>query len=387
MSTKINTREVQLTLCEKCNLNCIYCYEHNKCTSEIDFTLAQEIIHSEFQYAQKNGIEVLIIYFHGGEICLCFDLLKQICEWIWNRNWPIKYYCCATTNGTLVHGEIKNWFKLNAHRFILALSLDGNKKMHDLNRCNSYDQIDIPFFLNTWPSQTVKMTISPQTIQYLSEGIIDIVKRGFKLTANLAYGCDWDNDQLKYIYAEELFKLSQFFIENPEIYPPQKLMQKWLNSIGSNVYFNRIETPTKGCGSGKHMVCYDKSGKKYPCQMFMPSSLQSKSYDKETINDKDIKFSKTCLECPILPICPTCIGSNYIQHGDLIKKEDSMCDYYYIEAMNYTYLLYNMLQDKSRYIHTRHMTEQSVALSLIAISHLQEKLQDSSANKFWSNIK
>lgn len=37
----------------------------------------------------------------------------------------------------------------NKERFIVGLSLDGTREMHNRNRSNSYDKIDIPFLLRT----------------------------------------------------------------------------------------------------------------------------------------------------------------------------------------------------------------------------------------------
>ncbi len=55
------------------------------------------------------------------------------------------YICFATTNGTLIKDEIKEWIEQNSERFWLGLSVDGTKAMHNLNRSNSYDQIDTNF--------------------------------------------------------------------------------------------------------------------------------------------------------------------------------------------------------------------------------------------------
>lgn len=370
-----STREIQLTLCEQCNLNCLYCYEHKKDNRRMVFSLAKRIISEEFSIAKEKQVDFLKIYFHGGEICLCFDLLKQICEWLWSQSWPIGYICNATTNGTLVHGGIKEWFKLNAHRFVLGLSLDGNKRMHDVNRCHSYDRIDLQFFRETWPFQEVKMTISPLTISSLSDGVVDIVRNGFRMTANLAYGCDWNSKDLKRSFADELYKLSIFFLENPSLHPPKKMMQKNLSPLGRAVFFQEKPAPKKGCGAGSHMRCYDVDGHVYPCQMFMPSSLGDGLFGKSVIEESDIIYSDVCMRCPALLICPTCIGSNYIQFGDLRKQEDAMCDFIKIEILNYTFFLYKALQNREMYSFTREMDDTSVAFSMKAIAYLQGMLQ------------
>lgn len=368
------TKEIQLTLCERCNLNCIYCYEYNKDVKIMDFNIAKRIITNEFNLA-KRGAYTLLFSFHGGEISLVFELLKEICEWMWSLDWGVKYHCAAATNGTLIHGNIQNWFSSHAKDFTLCLSLDGNKEMHDINRSNSYSQIDLNFFRNTYPNQLVKMTISPLTIHMLYDGVIDIVKKGFCLTANLAYGCNWDNPELKKIYAAQLLKLSNFFLQNPEYQPPHKLMYFDLIKLGMLLYTKAEPTFGKGCGTGEQLCCYDSYGSKYPCQMFMPSSSGNRFYNKTKIKDEDISLSKECMVCPINILCSPCCGFLYNMNHDFVRRPNNLCDYYIIECLNYSYFLYRMLKNKSKYKITANMTQSQIAVNLKAIEHIQTRIR------------
>ena len=375
-------RHIQITLSEGCNLNCGYCYEKNKSQKVLDFELAKSIIISEFNSAIRAGCKAVLLYFHGGEICLHFERLKEICEWLWDNEWNIKYRCAATTNGTLIHGYIKDWFKVNAHRFELGLSLDGNREMHNINRSGSYDRIDKEFFKSTYPNLCIKMTVSPQTITSLSSGIIDIVSNGFKLSANLAYGCNWSDETLKYTFAEEMKKLVVFFIEHPEYEPPLNLLQKNLIPFGRCIYTKEKIRPIKYCGAGSGMCCYDMEGNKYPCQMFMPSS-STKYFGKDTIALDDIIFDSDCKECTLISLCSTCIGFAFIEHGRLIKTPGEMCDYRKIEILCYSKLLFEMLKNKDDYNITRKMTETEVALAKVAITHIQNVLRQPKLLKYF----
>lgn len=109
--------------------------------------IAQSGIKSTFERAKKEQIDYVEILFHGGEPFIAFQRIKDICEWLWAQEWPTKYICYATTNGTLIHNEVKEWLMKNKERFIVGLSLDGTREMHNRNRSNSYDKIDIPFFI------------------------------------------------------------------------------------------------------------------------------------------------------------------------------------------------------------------------------------------------
>lgn len=377
-------RYIELTLSEACNLNCVYCYERNKSSKVLSLEKAKDIITREMENSIRQGHHAILIYFHGGEICLHFNRLKEICEWMWDVDWDIQYRCAASTNGTLVHGHIQEWFRKNSHRFELALSLDGNKMMHDVNRSLSYDKIDLDFFISTWPHSYVKMTISPHTIWNISKGVIDIVSKGFKMSANLAYGCDWSDERMKYAFASEMQKLVDFFVAHPEYEPPKNLLQKKLIPLGRCIYTEEPLRPIKHCGTGEGMNCYDMNGNKYPCQMFMPSTSSDKKYecafDKITIDD--IVFDEDCKSCSLISLCSTCIGSAFIEFGKLYKGPGDICDYRKIEMLSYSALMFKMLQNKEDYALTKNLTEVEVALAHIAIAHIQNTLRSSDVIKY-----
>lgn len=361
-------KEIQITISEDCNLNCIYCYEANKSHNVISISKVKEILYNELSISE---LEEAIIYFHGGEVAIHFDLIEEICDWVWLHDFGVKIKFAASTNGTLIHGEIKEWCKLHAADFYLGLSLDGTKAMHDVNRNNSFDMIDLPFFRETWSNQSVKMTISPQTINQTSEGIIYILSQGFHLSANLAYGCDWDYQELKKAYAKELFKLSEYFLDNPNIDLPFRPLVKDLELLGKYIVNKKCQKHKKWCGMGEFMVCYSPEGDKYPCQMFMPSSGNN-NYVKPEVDD--IEVSKSCENCSILSICPSCYGYNYINTGVLSKAPDGLCDYAKLETLCYSYILSSMLTDASRYEHTRYMSDLTKALCIKGIKYIQEVL-------------
>lgn len=185
-----------LYMTERCNLNCVYCYEHIKGKAFLPFEIARKGIISTFERAVNDGIEYVEILFHGGEPFMAFKQIVEICDWLWSQEWPVKYICYATTNGTLVHGEIREWLERNKERFVVGLSLDGTPEMHNRNRNNSFDKIDIDFFKNTWPGQGVKMTPSPKTLGSLADGVIYIHELGFtRNNCSFASGVAWDKDE------------------------------------------------------------------------------------------------------------------------------------------------------------------------------------------------
>ena len=371
-------RCVQITITERCNLNCIYCYEKNKDCRSLSVEQIKSIVEEAFK--NSDNFDEIEFDFHGGEIALSFETLKEVCEWIWTQNWSKPYICFACTNGTLIHGEIQQWFCKNRNRFWLGLSIDGTRDMHNTNRSNSYDQIDFEFFKRCWPKQGAKMTISPKTLPYLANGIKHIVKLGFPFSANLAYGVEWNKNMLD-TYKQELMKLVDFYLENPELEIPN-LLNFPMRQVGwLLMYPERSNERHKWCGSGEGMICYGPDGKTYPCQVFMPSATsEAQAEEARTAIWKTFDFGKAvvddpgCADCILRGACPVCYGHNYLATGTLWKRPKDMCEFRKIEALATSCLQGKMLQDYTKYAYTRNLPEydrMAIARGILAV---QEQL-------------
>ena len=118
-------------------------------------------------------------------------MIKQITNYACQELNDFPHTIFLTTNGTLVHGDVQKWLIDHKDCVICGLSLDGTREMHNTNRSNSFDSIDIDFFAENYPMQDIKMTISRETLPTMAEGVMYAHKRGFEVSCNLAYGIDW----------------------------------------------------------------------------------------------------------------------------------------------------------------------------------------------------
>lgn len=273
------------------------------------------------------------IQFFGGEPFYEYSLIKSICDFIWSKEWPKKYQCFATTNGTLIHGEIRQWLWENKDKFTCALSLDGNREAHNINRCNSFDMIDIDFFKNTWPNQTAKMTISPESLPFLAESVLYLHNQNINFDNNLAYGVDWTNVELLKIMQEQLGILAKYYIENPEI-KPCRLLDMHIENVN---YAYKIR---KWCGAGTSLRAYDTEGKCYPCHLFQPISLEQSENSVDTFGlfERNDCVDTRCANCPIYNICPTCYGYNYSAMGDIAKRDEGLCKFTMLASLVSSYI-------------------------------------------------
>ena len=361
-------KTVTITLTESCNLSCSYCYEHNKSSKVMDFPTAKSIIDREFE--NVDGYDGIEFDLFGGEPFLAFPLMQKITEYICSKKGGFPCIVFATTNGTLVHGDIQDWLKEHRGCFVCGLSLDGTREMHNKNRCNSYDDIDLDFFLSQYPEQDVKMTVSVETLPDLAAGVIELHRKGFLVSCNLAYDIDWSSPNNQEILQRELMKLIQFYLENPEI-EPCSMLSLGINNIGSHA-----DEAIRFCGAGQEMRAYDVDGNAYPCQFFMPLSVGK---EKATAA-QEIVFPETeipenhldekCKTCIVRSSCPNCYGANYASTGSIFKRDENMCRLIKIAMKARSYFRAKQWEAGQ----LSHLSPEEIQFMLRAIIRIQEEL-------------
>lgn len=325
---KNNFRTITLEITENCNLSCVYCYEHNKSIRNMSFNTAKSILDKELTKTAKEKDESIIIELFGGEPFLNFELIKEIVEYVLNfYKGDIHFF--ATTNGTLIHNDIQEWLIKHKKCFTIGLSLDGTRQAHNINRCGSFDEIDLNFFLKEYPLQPIKMTISKESLPYLAESVKFIHSLGFIVECNLAYMIDWTSPTIKSILVNQLNLLIDYYLNNPNA-PKCKMMSFNLEVL--SIPYDKIDVTQKYCGTGTNMIYYDINGIAYPCQLFSPLSAGKKAIKLSDININDeipkYKLDSKCANCFYLRICPSCLGSNYLSTGNLYKQDNERCKLY-----------------------------------------------------------
>jgi sulfatase maturation enzyme AslB (radical SAM superfamily) len=218
------TKAVTLTVTEDCNLRCRYCYEPTKSRDRyMSLDLAKKIVSEQLD--ADNDLEWIEFDFFGGEPMLAFDLIRDLVDWVHSRQWKKRHLFFIGTNGTILTEEMKDWLTKYKQCVWASISLDGNKIAHDLNRSNSYDSVrrNLRFFVDTWPLQPVKMTISAETIPYVADSVIELEEMEVPFSVNLVFEDIWgppeQKSKLLKIYAEQLDRLVEYYVAHPDLYP------------------------------------------------------------------------------------------------------------------------------------------------------------------------
>lgn len=318
---KVYSNKICIATNSSCNLNCIYCYERDKNKLEFDVDEAFNVIDEQLKTKTQFGTKIKL---HGGEPFMVFPKIKQLCECLWEKEYPEYYHFHLTTNGTLVHDDIKEWLYKHRDKITIKLSLDGSKKSNDINRPHSFELIDIPFFTKTWPDIRVNMTITPATLPYLAENIKFLHSVNINnIISHFALMINWKAYNLENLLYQQMLELADYYLEHPEIMP---------------CYFFRPNIGDTLCQPLFNAACvrgqgkaYDYQTKKYyPCFMCFPvlaGEKVSEELRRIDFSNTNILENKICLNCPFINICPTCYAENYITRGNVAHRDMALCSY------------------------------------------------------------
>ncbi len=123
-----------ISINNRCNLSCSYCHFNKKGKIDSAYMDVFAILDNVKAYANH----IFKIGFVGnGEPFLDFKLLKSYISYIADNEWIRPY---TITNGTVSLSKEDLRF-LEDNRVNVGFSLDGYKEIHNINRCNSFDEI------------------------------------------------------------------------------------------------------------------------------------------------------------------------------------------------------------------------------------------------------
>ena len=313
------TKYLSIIVTESCNLNCVYCYEKHKTPRKGDFQTIINFIDCEDN--KDDEFDHIMVDFFGGEPFVNFELIKRVVEYYKKKHPKKKMHFFATTNGTLVHGKIKQWLKNNANYFTCGLSLDGDRDSQNYNRSNSFDLIDLDFFASLYKGQHIKMTISPYSLKNLANDVIFCNQNGFDVSCNFAYGFNWEEKRCLDEIEKQLNILSKFYITNPQ-YRPCDMLNGSIKICKKDDKYAR-----RWCGATTNsMTTLGVDGKTYYCQQLLPITSEKGSGMPKIpdLIDKNL-LPFNCAKCRLVDICPTCYSSNFVNYGNPYIKDPGSC--------------------------------------------------------------
>lgn len=294
---KFQTFELFLT--RWCNLDCSYCFVHDKTSSGMTPKMVEDSI--QFILREASDDQDVRIVFMGGEPSSRFPLIKQVVRAIARGRQglpgPVTYD--ITSNGTLLTEEMMRFFR--EHRVKVLLSLDGDRKTHDRERKTwdgegSFDTIveKLPMMLKYQPYLGTKMTPTPDTVDDLLHDVQTLTHLGIRhFIIGAATGIEW-SETARAKLAEQIEMVNEW-AERQDINGLDVGIKKAAKETAS------CNGDSKwGCRAGISGLAIDVDGAIYPC-----SKTIGTSHQKMHLGNVEDGITNTALREQLCGITPT----------------------------------------------------------------------------------
>ena len=330
-------KNITFIVTKDCQLACKYCYLVGKNSKErMSFEIAKQAIDYILSHETDMPEEGVVWDFIGGEPFLEIDLINKICDYLktemyrLNHHWFNSYRLNFSTNGINYHEEkVQNFIKKNHTHLSIGITIDGTEIKHDLNRIykgsgkGSYADVvrNIPLWLEQFPADGTKVTISSADIPYIKESVLHLYGLGIRdVHINCVFEKVW-NEGDDAVFQDQLMQLADAIIDGN--YYLDFNCSFFSEHIGKPL--DPVNDNQNWCGAGM-MLAVDAAGNFYPCTRFAGYSLREKKpiiignvwdgIDKNKLRpfltlDRTTQSPKECIDCEIASGCAWCQGENY----------------------------------------------------------------------------
>lgn len=334
---------LEVSVTEKCNLGCPYCYVANKPTWMTPEVFDQGLL-DLYKLMERSGEYSYYVSFFGGEPLLNWDLIKHAVP-ILTKD-PKNVGINIITNLTMIDQEkrdfIKEWnvgvswsfdgMSSNETRPLLPLLENTNPETGEMfdgilalyeHKKEMIQELTNGCKVMIWPGNTKDMT---ENYEFLTDW--GIMHPDFSLVRDDV----WTVEDIKQ-YKVELERLTDRYIE--------KIKQGAFSSVGLlrlailDTMFGLVKGKRPhGCFAGTHGGVLMSSGEFYPCARFASKKIMrmdddfSFQYYQEQFNPNN--FDK-CQSCDLKQVCNA--GCSYSQVMNDNKPLDSICELFHITYM------------------------------------------------------
>lgn len=337
-----------------CNINCNYCFYHD---------VSQKRNKSSYGFMNNAILELIVkkalkvaktsctFVFQGGEPTLIgLDFYKKLIEYekLYNIN-NVKVFHSIQTNGTLIDRKWIEFFSEN--QFLVGVSLDGYKEIHDKNRltCEGYGT-----FIQVM-----------NNIKLLESGNIPINVLSV-VTKDMGY----KGKKIYRFFREQGFRYLQFMPYIPPLYEnvkdvdyllSAKLYTRFIKDIFDEYYldfekgnttsirfFDDLVTIIMGytaqtCGMNGRCSCQfiiESDGGVYPCDFYAIDKWKlgnikeqelKELYETDTCNNfisSSLQIDNLCKQCKWFRLCMGGCRRYRQGHNDISFIKNYYCDSY-----------------------------------------------------------
>ena len=331
-----------------CNLSCTYCYKEDLDTPANGRKMSLETAQQSIEMLLRESPDQprYTIVFFGGEPLTNLPLIRQVVEWaeplFAARGKRLDF--SVTTNATLL--DEQNIAFLQAHRFSIAVSIDGPKAVHDRNRVTvggqgTYETVarKVRLLLGSYRARPVGARVT------LTRGTTDIIGIWEHLFNELGFA----EVGFAPVTAGDVSDFNLTADELVAVFASMKALgEQYVTAAceGRNIGFSNLhqlltdihEGAKKAlpCGAGYSMVAVDRDGGVNLCHRFTGSELPTfgnveSGLDRAALGTfLDARLDRSGTECDTCRIRNLCSGGcyheSYQRYGDPAHPTYHYCD-------------------------------------------------------------
>jgi uncharacterized protein len=355
-----------------CNLRCKYCFYHsiaeNRTTASYG-TMSLETMENLIKKALLYADNFCTFAFQGGEPTIAgLEFYEKFIELIKIHNTKkIKINLAIQTNGMLINEEWASFFSEN--KFLVGLSLDGSKDIHDLNRVDGK---------KSGTFNRVMKTVELFNKMKVEYNILYVVTAHSSRYADKIYKFFKQND-FKYIqFIPCLDPLDEERAQHPYSLKPEALSKflkitfdRWYEDFTKNTYvsiryFDNLVSmilgyPPEACNMNGRCQCQcvvEADGGVYPCDFYVfdkwylgnIKNMGLKEIMNSEIANKFVEASfataEECKECKWYVLC----RGGCRREREVYKNETLGLNYYCSAYKDFFEYAYSKLLTASRII-------------------------------------
>lgn len=330
--------DLTLSLTHDCNLACSYCYAGPKRRASMTMETAMKAIDFAFSIpAAKRQLG-----FFGGEPLLEWDLLQASTAYAATvaEKLGFTFKKTVTTNATLLTEDKAAWLKENA--FWPALSIDGNRAMHDFTRPlrgggSSFEAAmrGLDIALTFFPDLEVIVVPDPSNIAHLADAVQFLAeeKKVMRIAINPNFYTVWPEPELDQ-WKAAFHAIGRFYTTR---YRDNHALA--VNFIDSKI-ITRLKDgfePCDHCNFGEREIAVAPSGNIYPCERLVADDCNTAmcignvfdGFDESKrlrILQKRGNVNPECAACAIRHRCMNwCCCINYAMTGAIDSTDGILC--------------------------------------------------------------
>lgn len=333
---------VILKVAGRCNLNCTYCYMYNK--GDLSFLNQPKVMHQETliraldrvdEYISQNTLLFFQFILHGGEpLILGVETMESFLDEIHRRFTDrVELSLSVQTNGTLLTEKFCELF--NRYDVRVSISLDGEKKINDLNRVDFKGNSSFYRTLDGVQMAQKRLNVPPAILSVVQ--VNESPHRVYDFFKGLGVK-DWDvllPDHNHDSITEDSRGISNWLTELFDIWYADKTEKPRIRRFLNIIYLilgKKVKSDTLGLELNKLLVI-ETDGEIEPIDVL---KIEGHNFTKTNLNvfendfeeafqnplirlytESNRKVTRLCRKCIIYPVC----GGGYLPHR--YSKKDS----------------------------------------------------------------